>query len=542
MSIKRSSGTVPYFGSAVNESWQGMAGAWIPWTTSWTAGATSCNPGTGVGDIQCKYQHIGRTVFYRIDITIGTSPTLGTSTWVFTLPKTRVGQAGGWVYAHSGTADYHGVTRDSTGVTDGIVLTDRQDTSYNYINPFTFNADDVLRITGFYETDTEGYSAATTRVFDLANSQKSSADTLDDEFESTTLDAKWTAVSGSSATVDISASANVEQYDLTSRPGHLLVKAGPTVSSSVELRQDVTIADGDSVVACMDFGWTHGDGSTISNNEQRFGICLNDSNTSYTSGTYLWLAFDTQAAGNTVFAYDGSVIGRSGVGTNLEINGGTSAFFRIDRDNLTARIYWSIDGASWQPLDVKVFTTWPDNLWIFAECGASFQGPAPIHTCRWIRQGEGGSVDPWDPFASVAVDLAQYGARAYVTTAKELATATDWTVEFDATSFDEGGVWSSSSDTRLTAPKDGIYTICGAVNYDETATGTMKLRFRLNGTTDIFTVETDTSASYYNGHGGTCTWKLSAHDYVEMIVRHHKGSNATVTNNEAATWFSIAKL
>jgi hypothetical protein len=45
------------------------------------------------------------------------------------------------------------------------------------------------------------------------------ADTPDDEFDSTTLDGKWTAVSGSSGTVDLAETGEVTKYDLTTRPG-----------------------------------------------------------------------------------------------------------------------------------------------------------------------------------------------------------------------------------------------------------------------------------------------------------------------------------
>ena len=139
--------------------------------------------------------------------------------------------------------------------------------------------------------------------------------------------------------------------------------------------------------------------------------------------------------------------------------------------------------------------------------------------------------------------LAQVGARVYVNTEKELATATDWTVLWDVEVFDEGGLWAVANDTRLTAPIPGIYVISGSVYWEESlANDPLTLRFRLNDTTDIHYDEMSNGGTNWAGQTGTCIYQLDADDYVEMIVKQASGSDATLDIRADHTWFSIAKL
>ena len=73
---------------------------------------------------------------------------------------------------------------------------------------------------------------------------KTATDTPDDEFDTGSLDGKWTAVSGSSGTVDLLGTTG-STYDFTTRSGELLMQGYN--GAAVELRQDYTLPDGNSI-------------------------------------------------------------------------------------------------------------------------------------------------------------------------------------------------------------------------------------------------------------------------------------------------------
>lgn len=229
--------------------------------------------------------------------------------------------------------------------------------------------------------------------FDLAASTKPDADTPDDEFDSATLNGKWTAVNGTSGTVDLLETGEVEKYDLTTRPGWLLIQAGSAAGQLVELRQDFTLGDGESIVAALSTpGPTSETGGHV-NNEYRAGISLNSTDTGYDDGTYLFHVVDAQVDETHILAYDGSTIfGFSQTNNPL----GQVVFLRIARSGLVYHFYWSSgDGSSWASFDTKTFGTAPDNLWLLAGAPAAGNDPVPITAFKWIRQGTN-NLDPWD--------------------------------------------------------------------------------------------------------------------------------------------------
>jgi hypothetical protein len=61
-------------------------GAWAAYTPSWTSDGTQ--PVLNNGTLTGKYKQIGKTVFVRVKLLIGTTTTTGTGTWYFSLPVT----------------------------------------------------------------------------------------------------------------------------------------------------------------------------------------------------------------------------------------------------------------------------------------------------------------------------------------------------------------------------------------------------------------------------------------------------------------------
>ena len=79
--------TAANFNAEVRDAFTGIQAAWTSYTPSWT-GATT-NPVIGNGTITGAYLQIGKTVLYRIGITIGSTTTMGTGVYyTFSLPMT----------------------------------------------------------------------------------------------------------------------------------------------------------------------------------------------------------------------------------------------------------------------------------------------------------------------------------------------------------------------------------------------------------------------------------------------------------------------
>jgi len=313
----------------------------------------------------------------------------------------------------------------------------------DYVEVVVYSTGTLRDIANYSAASLELVTSATTLMFDLLHSTKPTADTPDDEFDATTLDGKWTAVTGASGTVDLAETGEVQKYDLTTRPGWLLLQAGSAADQKVELRQDFTMVDGSSIVVALAFGWAASDGDTgVADDEQWLGIAINDTDSGYDAGAYLQTAWDVAADGARIRTYDGtSVLGALTDSTNQELIGvpGSVVFFRIARSGTTYRVYVSGGGVSWTPLGSKVIATAPNNLWVFAESVAASGEPVPIHAVAWVRQGAN-TLDPWNPVASVAVAS---GGESYILNPADKPPATPHADddEFDGTSLDVAWTW-----------------------------------------------------------------------------------------------------
>ncbi len=217
---------------------------------------------------------------------------------------------------------------------------------------------------------------------------KPTSDTLDDEFDSTTLDAKWTAVSGSSGTIDPFEVGEVNIYDLTTRSGWLLIQAGNDGTNIVSLRQDLTLGDGESVLLAISPSIL--DDANLANNEQQIGIALNDNDTEYSSGNrfQVYCVTNPDTDQMNVETFDGSVL----VFSEHAVRG--MVYLRISRIGLTYWGWFSQDGSNWSLVSSDTAGGALTNLWIFCNNAAAGTDPVPIHAVHWIRQGIN-ALDPW---------------------------------------------------------------------------------------------------------------------------------------------------
>ncbi|MEU6490398.1 hypothetical protein ABZ890_08390 [Streptomyces sp. NPDC046984] len=72
----------------IRDQLNSIFGTWTTYTPSWTASTT--NPTIGNGTITGRYLKVGRTVFCEIFIVIGSSTTLGSGTYLLTVPFPKV--------------------------------------------------------------------------------------------------------------------------------------------------------------------------------------------------------------------------------------------------------------------------------------------------------------------------------------------------------------------------------------------------------------------------------------------------------------------
>ena len=220
---------------------------------------------------------------------------------------------------------------------------------------------------------------------------KATTDTPDDDFTSGTLDGKWTVVDGGSGTVDPLSTSTTGIYDLSSRSGDLLFQVN---NNSVELRQDYTLPDGNSIILAMTVAM-HFD-SAISNNELQIGLCLNDDNSGPVAGNNVIRMAAVETDGGT-YGMDAVRFapGATNLGTdNNQTDVTQRIYLRVFRDSLTYTPSFSINGATWATMSSTTMSSACDNVWIQIGSSASIGGTLPIQAVHWIRQGNN-DIDPW---------------------------------------------------------------------------------------------------------------------------------------------------
>ena len=232
-------------------------------------------------------------------------------------------------------------------------------------------------------------------MFDYLNSSKDSADTPDDEFPPGALNAKWTAVSGSAGTVDFQeAGASIEKYEVHASENLLMMQVGHAGGEKVELRQDFTLADGDSMIAAISPAIQFDGASSPTNNELNFGFSLNTSDVSYDTGDFALLYGDTDTQDFLWKLFDGSSVLAQWPGEHDP----QLAFLRVNRNGLDYSFWISLDGASWQFMNTITAAAEYTNFWLVAFCNsASLVIPVPVQIVHWVRQGDNTIFGGWSP-------------------------------------------------------------------------------------------------------------------------------------------------
>src|SRR5690606_27392393 len=138
---------------------------------------------------------------------------------------------------------------------------------------------------------------------------------------------------------------DISVYDLTTRPGMLMMQVGDDTSDSIVLRQDYTIPDGSGVCAKLHPGIAAGD------NQFQVDIGVNASDTSPTTGTYARVVIDSQGSYAWRYSFDGSTNSMSFRGSD-----NSPAWIAITRSGLEYTMWGTEDpGGIWHRGSVQTF-------------------------------------------------------------------------------------------------------------------------------------------------------------------------------------------
>ncbi len=416
--ISRVGGAGGAAAAAVNGD--GVLPQWQSFVSTWTAVSTA--PDLGNGKLECRFLHIGKLVTVQFYFEAGSTTTFGTGAWRFSLPVQPVlstvssdysageayleNKAVNGFHAHARFTDVSGewLLELLNGTTNALVA--------NTI-PFSWGNTDFWNATFTYEVAIDGGGSFLSQSFSPILDHKPTIDTPDDEFDAATLDAKWTAVSGVAGTVDQFAiiATNTPIYDLSTRPGWLLTQVRQNdgiTTGSVRLRQDFTLADGDSIVIAHTLPTYIGHPSAATNNESVIEIVLNDNDSGETAGNRVVVRYIV-ASLEQVQVYGGLV-------TNLlhNIYEGSRIFYtRILRkdDGATEEYYIGLseDGTNWNWKGASAGTGFApgvelNNLWITHSSVAGVGAEeSPIIGFFFVRQGTN-NLDPWGSSGLIRLD------------------------------------------------------------------------------------------------------------------------------------------
>lgn len=130
-----------------------LTGRWIGWTPSWTA--STSNPALGNGALTGRYRQVGKTVFFNLLLVAGSTTTFGTGFWQFSLPVEAVlGFAAACSLRDvSALTNYPAVAdgRPDDQPTGLLRIGERTGNGVTNLAPFTWAANDTLKISGVYE-------------------------------------------------------------------------------------------------------------------------------------------------------------------------------------------------------------------------------------------------------------------------------------------------------------------------------------------------------------------------------------------------------
>lgn len=131
----------------------GIQSAWTTFTPTWTGSGS--NPAIGNGTFTARYQRVGKTITFLIATSLGSTTTIGTGTYSWTLPVTAllgahvaIGDAN--FFDTSAGSDLAGWTA-MLGSTTTVTTRSSTGTAIGSATPVVPAAGDVIYVGGTYE-------------------------------------------------------------------------------------------------------------------------------------------------------------------------------------------------------------------------------------------------------------------------------------------------------------------------------------------------------------------------------------------------------
>lgn len=137
----------------------------------------------------------------------------------------------------------------------------------------------------------------------------------------------------------------------------------------------------------------------------------------------------------------------------------------------------------------------------------------------------------------VARKVRLLGAKVYRSTAQTITTATDTNIQFDTEVFDQGDLFKSTANTRLTIGVPGVYNVAGYAEFVVNAVGDRVLKILKNGATAV-AASGPTPTGPNARVSVAAPMRLAAGDYLQLEVRQTSGGDLDVNASENSNFLS----
>lgn len=137
----------------INANFAAIGAAWTSFTPTWTGAGG--NPAIGNGTLTGAYLQIGKTLHFRIAVTMGSTTTYGSGEWSFTLPNSLTSAGAKQIVPaaalDTGTAYRVGMGRVNASATAFFIASDGGGNGWSATVPHTWASGDTLQVNGTIE-------------------------------------------------------------------------------------------------------------------------------------------------------------------------------------------------------------------------------------------------------------------------------------------------------------------------------------------------------------------------------------------------------
>jgi len=142
--------TAAIMNTHIRDNQKALSDAWASYSPTWTASTT--NPTLGNGGLIGTYLNAGKLVMYRIRVAFGSTTTVGSGTYTWTLPVAAITTSVpvGMAVCFDASAVTNN-TRQAFSTASGISLQSEAGAAVTHASPFAWATGDLITITGTYE-------------------------------------------------------------------------------------------------------------------------------------------------------------------------------------------------------------------------------------------------------------------------------------------------------------------------------------------------------------------------------------------------------